>query len=196
MTDKQTAKPSEAQLLLSQLLFGKQLTYALSGIARLGVADHMDATPQAIDAIAAKTNAHAPSLYRVMRLLASMGVFKEGPPRHFALTQAGELLKSDAPGTLRYFAMMFGDEWTTRAYEHFTDILRDGGDGVTKAYGKHVFDLLAERPDQLATFQAAMTSGSTMAGRAITEAYDFSSITLLADVGGGHGALLAAILKR
>jgi O-methyltransferase domain len=196
MTDKQSAKPSEAQLLLSKLLFGKQLTYALSGVARLGVADHMDATPQSIDEIAAKTGAHSPSLYRVMRLLASMGVFKEQPPRHFALTQAGELLKSDAPGTQRYFAMMFGDEWTTRAYEHFTDILRDGGDGITKAYGKHVFDVLADHPDQLATFQAAMTSGSTMAGRAITEAYDFSSITRLADVGGGHGALLAAILNR
>ena len=196
MTHKPSAAPTAPQLLLSQLLFGKQLTYALSGVARLGVADHMDATPQAIEQIAAKTGAHAPSLYRVMRLLASMGVFKEAPPRHFALTPAGELLKSDAPGTLRYFAMMFGDQWTTRAYEHFADILRDGGDGITKAYGKHVFDVLADHPEQLATFQAAMTSGSTMAGRAITDAYDFSGIERLADVGGGHGALLAAILMR
>lgn len=195
MTDKPSARPSEAELLLRQLLFGKQLTYALSGVARLGVADHMDATPQAIEAIAAKTGAHAPSLYRVMRLLASMSVFKEAPPRHFALTQAGELLKSDAPGTLRYFAMMFGDQWTTRAYEHFADILRDGGDGITKAYGKHVFDVLADHPDQLATFQAAM-SASTMAVRAITDAYDFSGIKRLADVGGGHGTELAALLKR
>lgn len=63
-----------------------------------------------------------------MRLLASMGVFKEEPGKRFALTPAGELLKSDAPGTMRYFAMMFGDEWTTRAYEHFTD-------SVGHAYG-------------------------------------------------------------
>ncbi len=196
MTDKPTATPTEAQLLLTQLLFGKQLTYALSGAARLGVADHMDGTPQPIEDIAAKTGAHAPSLYRVMRLLASMGVFKETPPQHFALAPAGALLKSDVPGTLRYFAMMFGDPWTTRAYEHFADILRDGGDGVTKAYGKHVFDVLAENPEQLATFQAAMTSGSTMAARAVLDAYDFGGIERLADVGGGHGALLAAILGR
>jgi hypothetical protein len=184
------------QILMTQLLFGKQLTYCLSGVARLCVADHIDATPTAIEEIAAKTGAHAPSLYRVMRMLAGMGVFREEPGKRFALTQAGELLKSNAPGSLRYFAMMFGDEWTTRAYEHFTDCLRTGQDGVSQAYGKHVFDLLAERPDQLDTFQAAMTSSSTMAGKAVTDAYDFAGIERLADVGGGHGALLASILRR
>ena len=61
-----------------------------------------------------------------MRVLASMGVFKEEQGKRFALTPAGELLKSDASGTMRYFAMMFGDEWTTRAYEHFTNCLRTG----------------------------------------------------------------------
>jgi SAM-dependent methyltransferase len=186
----------EAQLLLGKLLFGKQMTYCLSGVARLGVADHMNATPMAVEEIAGKTGAHAPSLYRVMRMLASMGVFKEEQDKRFALTPAGELLKSDTPGTMRYFAMMFGDEWTTRAYEHFMDCLRTGQDGVSKAYGQHVFDVLAERPEQSDTFQAAMTSSSTMDGKAVTGAYDFSGIKRLADVGGGHGALLASILRR
>jgi len=71
MSDKQ-ANTQEPQLLLSQLLFGKQITYCLSGVARLGVADHMNATPMAVEEIAGKTGAHAPSLYRVMRLLAAM----------------------------------------------------------------------------------------------------------------------------
>jgi hypothetical protein len=194
------AKPDESavnpQILMSQLLFGKQLTYCLSGVAWLGVADHMRATPMPIETIAAMTGAHAPSLYRVMRALAAMGVFREEPGKRFALTQAGELLKSDAPGSVRYFAMMFGDEWTTRAYEHFVECLRTGQDGVSQAYGKHVFDVLADRPDLSDTFQAAMTSGSTMAGKAVTAAYDFTGIERLADVGGGHGALLAAILRR
>ena len=194
MSDQQATQ--EAQVLLNQLLFGKQMTYCLSGVARLGVADHMNATPMAVEDIAAKTGAHAPSLYRVMRMLASMGVFKEEQGKRFALTPAGELLKSDTPGTMRYFAMMFGDEWTTRAYEHFTECLRTGQDGVSRAYGQHVFDLLAERPEQSDTFQAAMTSSSTMTGTAVTGAYDFSGIKRLADVGGGHGALLASILRR
>jgi len=156
----------------------------------------MNATPMPVDEIARKTGAHAPSLYRVMRMLASMGVFREEEGKRFALTPAGELLKSDAAGTMRYFAMMFGDEWTTRAYEHFMDCLLTGKDGVSKAYGRHVFDVLAERPQQLDTFQAAMTSSSAMDGKAITGAYDFSGIKRLADVGGGHGALLASILQR
>ena len=194
MSDKQSSQ--EAQRLVGQLLFGKQMTYCLSGVARLGVADHMNATPMAVEEIAGKTSAHAPSLYRVMRMLASMGVFKEEQGKRFALTPAGELLKSDAPGTMRYHAMLFGDEWTTRAYEHFTNCLRTGQNGVSKAYGQHLFDVLAERPEESDTFQAAMTSRSTIEGKAVTGAYDFSGIKRLADVGGGHGALLASILRR
>ena len=94
MSDQQ--RTQDPQLLLGQLLFGKQMTYCLSGVARLGVADHRNATPMAVEEIAGKTGAHAPSLYRVMRLLASMGVFKEEQGKRFALTPAGELLKSDA----------------------------------------------------------------------------------------------------
>jgi hypothetical protein len=194
MSDKQSSQ--EAQRLIGQLLFGKQMTYCLSGVARLGVADHMNATPMAVEEIAGKSGAHAPSLYRVLRMLASMGVFKEERGKRFALTPAGELLKSDAPGTMRYHAMMLGDEWTMRAYEHFTDCLRTGQNGVSKAYGQHLFDVLAERPEQSDTFQAAMTSSSTIEGTAVIGAYDFSGTKRLADLGGGHGTLLASILRR
>lgn len=193
MSDTNTPEPAA---VLGQLLFGKQIAYCLSGVARLGLADHMSAEPSSVEDLAAKTAAHAPSLYRVMRALASVGVFREGPGKTFALTPAGALLKTHAPGTMRHFATMFGDEWTTRAYEHFTHCLRTGEDGVSQAYGSHLFDVLAERPDQLETFQAAMTSSSSMSGKVIAEAYDFGGIKRLADVGGGHGALLAAILKR
>ena len=86
MSDKQATQ--DPQLLLGQLLFGKQITYCLSGVARLGVADHMNATPMAVEEIAGKTGAHAPSLYRVMRMLASMGVFKEEQGKRFALRPA------------------------------------------------------------------------------------------------------------
>ena len=195
MSDEQESSP-DPQQLLGQLLSGKQLTYSLSGVARLGVADHMNATPMAVDEIAAAVGAHTPSLYRVMRMLASMGVFNEVQGKRFALSPAGELLRSDAPGSMRYIAMMFGDPWTTRAYEHFADCLRTGQDGVSKAYGQNVFDVLAERPEQLETFQAAMTSSSTLAGLAVVSAYDFGGIMRIADVGGGHGALLASILRH
>ncbi len=187
--------PLPPHLAMMQLLFGKQITYSLSGVARLGVADHMDALPRPVEEIAAKAGAHAPSLYRVMRLLASFGVFNEGPSRQFALTPIGELLKTDAPGSIRNNAIMFGDEFSTRAYEHISACLRTGTDGVTEAYGKPIWEVLVERPGQCERFQNAMTASSAGAAQAIVEAYDFSGIRHIADVGGGHGLLLASILR-
>ena len=188
-----TALPPD--VVLMQLIFGKQITYSLAAMARLGIADHMGATPISIETLAEKVEAHGPSLYRVMRMLASVGVFREAG-RKFALTPVGELLRSDQKNSARYRAMLRGDEWTTRAYEHFVDCVRTGEDGVTKAYGKNMFQLLAERPDQADTFHRAMTDSSAISGKAILAAYDFSGIGKLADVGGGHGTLLASILRQ
>src|SRR3990172_5603491 len=196
MTNRPAQSPLPPPMAMMQLLFGKQLTFSLSGVARLGVADHMDDTARPGEEIASKCGAHAPSLYRVMRMLACFGVFKEGARRHFALTPVGELLKTSVPGSLRYMAMMFGEEFSTRAYEHIAECLRAGGDGVSEAYGKQIWEVLAERPGQCETFQRAMTNSTSVAADAIVEAYDFGGIKRLADVGGGHGLLLAAIMRR
>jgi hypothetical protein len=180
---------------LMQLLFGKQITYSIAAVARLGVADHMSALPVSIELLAEKTDAHTPSLYRVMRMLASVGVFRQ-TERQFALTPVGELLRTDQKNSVRYRAMLRGEEWTTRAYEHFADCVRTGSDGVTKAYGKNLFELLAERPAQADVFHRAMTDSSAVSSQAILEAYDFSGIGKMADVGGGHGSFLASILRQ
>ncbi len=195
MSDRTAQTELPPPMVFMQLLFGKQLTYSLSGVARLGVADHMGKTGRAVEELAAKVGAHAPSLYRVMRMLASLGVFKESPPRHFALTPVGELLKTDAPVSLRYMAMMFGEEFSTRAYAHFTECLRTGGDGVSEAYGKDIWQVLAEHPAQCEVFQNAMTANSSGSVPAMVEAYDFGGIERIADVGGGHGLLLGSILR-
>jgi O-methyltransferase domain len=195
MIERPAQAPLPPTMALMQLLFGKQLTYSLSGVARLGTADHMNGTAKPVEDIAGQCGAHAPSLYRVMRMLAGFGVFKEGPSRHFALTPIGELLKTDVPGSLRHMAMMFGEEFSTRAYEHIAACLRTGGDGVSEAYGKQIWEVLAERPGQCTTFQNAMTSSTAVSAEGIVGAYDFSGIKRLADVGGGHGFLLAEILR-
>jgi hypothetical protein len=195
MSDRTMHAELPPPAIFMQLLFGKQITYSLSGVARLGVADHMSNKASPVEDLATKTGAHAPSLYRAMRMLASLGVFKESPKRHFALTPVGELLKTDAPVSLRYLAMMFGEEFSTRAYAHFTDCLRTGGDGVTAAYGKDIWQVLAEHPEQCQVFQNAMSASSSGSVPAIVEAYDFAGIKRIADVGGGHGFLLGSILR-
>ena len=196
MTNAPAQAPIPPQRVMSQLLFGKQLTASLSALARLGVADHMDDTPISADELAAEVGAHAPSLYRVMRMLASVGVFAEEPGAKFALTPLGETLKTDAPGSMRAMAIMLGDEWSMNAYTRMADCIRTGIDGVTMAYGKPIFDLLAERPEQCATFQRAMSGGSAIAAQSILASYGFSGIERLADLGGGHGLLLASVLQK
>ena len=194
------AKPESGPSPLEQifqLLVGKHITYGLTAVANLGVADHMTATrPKSIDDLALEVGAQPEFLYRVMRMLASLGVFVEAPSRSFVLTPAGECLKTDAPVSIRYLAMAWGDSWSTRAFEHFTDAVRTGIDATTLAFGKNTFELFADIPEQAETFHRAMTGLSRFAGAAVTEAYDFSAITRLADVGGGHGMLLASILKH
>ena len=195
MTNPNTppALPPEAQMM--QLLFGKIITFTLSGVAHVGVADHMGETPTSVEDLAARTGSHAPSLYRAMRMLASLGVFAEPQPRHFSLTPVGQMLRSDAPNSMRQMAMMFSDPWITNAYQNIVHCLRTGGDGVTKAYGKHAFDLFKEIPDQAERFHHAMTDLSTISGKALVEAYDFSRFQCIADVGGGHGVILGSILR-
>jgi hypothetical protein len=187
---------AEAPANLLRLLFGKHITYSLSAVARLGVADHIDGRPVPVTELAAKVGAHAASLYRVMRMLATVGVFEEHENQSFSHTALSELLTTDAPGSLRYLATFWGDSWSTRAFENITHTLCTGEDGVTKAYGKHAFEVLADEPAQAETFHRGMVNVSAMVGDAVAKAYDFSGFTRIADIGGGHGMLLASILHN
>jgi hypothetical protein len=193
------AKPETAPTPLEQifqLLVGKHITYGLCAVATLGVADHMTDTPRPVGELARQVGAKPDFLYRVMRMLASLGVFVEAPGNSFALTPVGECLKTDAPVSIRYLAMAWGDSWSTRAFERFTDSVRTGIDATTLAFGKNSFELFKDIPEQAETFHRAMTSLSVFIGAGVTQAYDFSEITRLADVGGGHGMLLAGILNQ
>lgn len=180
-----------------QLLFSKPIFFGMSAVARLGIADHLSGvTPRDVEDLARDSGTHAPSLYRILRLLASFGIFVEGPPRHFALNGPAELLQSSHPKSLRDMAIMIGDPWAVNAYHHLHESIRTGTDGVTLQYGKHVFDLFQEVPDQAANFHRAMTSFSAGSSMAVLGVGDFSRFRRLADVGGGHGFLLSRILEK
>ena len=188
--------PPPPDAVVFQLLFGKVTCFALGAMARIGIADHMSETPQAVAQIALASGTHAPSLYRVLRMLASFGVFAEAPDRKFALTPVGQLLRTDARGSLRYMAIMNTDQWTVEGYRHMDHCIRTGGDGVTAAFGKHAFDLFRDIPDQAQNFHHAMTNFSALLVEAILPAVDFSGFRRMADVGGGHGVLLRSFLHR
>jgi hypothetical protein len=131
-----------------------------------------------------------------MRMLASVGVFTEAAGKRFSLTPVGERLRTDAPGSFRHLAAFMGGEIATRAFGHLIDSLRTGVSGVRAEYGKDAFELLGEFPEEAEMFNRGMVGFSEVVGPAILDAYDFTGIERLADIGGGHGGLLATILRR
>jgi hypothetical protein len=178
-----------------QLLFDKMTFFSFTAVARLGIADHLSETPRDIEDIARDTATHAPSLYRVLRLLVSVGLFKEGPLRHFALNPAAQLLQSGHPRSMRAMAIMFSDNWQIQSYAQMDECIRTGTDGVTLEFGKHVFDLFHDIPDQAANFHRAMTSFSGAAAAALLEVADFSRFRRLPIAAEGTACYLAGFWR-
>jgi hypothetical protein len=148
-----------------------------------------------VDDIAAETGTHAPSIYRILRTLASTGVFAETSPKSFINTPVSEALRSDVPGSMRNIMIFMAEPWHTLAWGNMMHSARTGETAWKATYGEEVFDWLANHPAESEIFNAAMTDMSGFAGPAVAEAYDFSSIDTLADIAGGHGFLLSQILK-
>jgi hypothetical protein len=117
--------PPEA--ILMQMLFGGLMQQSISAVAKFGIADLLADKPQTSDELAAKTNTHEPSLYRVLRLLASAGIFSETPDGKFELTPIAALLRSDVSNSMRDVAIMQGEEWNWRNYGELRHSVRTGG---------------------------------------------------------------------
>ncbi len=180
---------------MNQLLTGYWTSQAVSVAAKLGLSDLLAGGPRTADDLAALTGTHAPSLYRLLRALASVGVFAEQADHRFALTPLAECLRSDRPGSQRSLAIMMGEEhfhaWCELLYS-----IQTGQSAFAKLFGMPVFDFLSRHPEQARIFDEAMVGVHGRETAAMLDAYDFSAIGVLADVGGGNGSLLTAVLKR
>jgi hypothetical protein len=197
MTAQQPAANPAAlppRLTLYQLLTAHYVSHALYVAARLGVADHLANGPRHVDELAQATRAHGPSLNRLMRLLASAGVFTEEGPGRFALTPVGDWLRSDRPGSSRATALLFAGP-TQRAWGALLYSVQTGEASFQHVTGMDPFQYFAQHPEEAAVFNDAMTAISTQVANALPAAYDFSPFGTVADVGGGHGVLLGAILR-
>ncbi|MCT0225356.1 acetylserotonin O-methyltransferase [Synechococcus sp. CS-1328] len=181
-----------------QLASGNWVTQMIHVAAELGLADHLAAAgPQGLAAeeLAARCGADADALFRLLRGLASLGLFTETEPRCFVLTPLAELLRSDHPGSQRQFARMLGGEH----YDAWADLLhsvRTGDSAFRHHFGEPVFPWYGHNPERGAIFDGAMTDFSRVETLGLLAAYDFSSITHLVDVGGGRGQLLQAVLRH
>ena len=187
-------QPSTANIQIMQLTTAYWTSRCLHVVAELGVADHLRDQPQSTEFLAKATGTSAGPLYRVLRLLASVGVFawKDGAWHH---TEASRFLRSDDPGSLRDYVRMLGLPVFWGAFEDLDHSLRTGEPAFVKKHADGVFAYLAKNPKESHIFDAAMTSKSHRDIVAILPAYDFSQFATIADIAGGRGHLLRAILK-
>jgi len=178
-----------------QMISGFWISRAIYVAAKLGVADHLSDGYRTIDELAAATGTHAPSLYRVLRALASVGVFTEDGKRGFALTPLAETLRTDVSGSLRAFATVELGEEHYPAWGELLHSVRTGEIAFDRAFGMPVWEFFEQNPENAKTFNDAMTGMTLAVNDAVLSSYDFSSIGKIIDVGGGHGSLIASILK-
>jgi hypothetical protein len=161
----------------------------------LNIADHLAPGPKTIAELGKASSANEDALYRVLRLLASLGIFEEVAPRTFALTPASELLRKDVPGSMRAMAVFLPDPMHYRIYGDIMQSMQTGKAAAEYTLGMPVFQYLEKDQAYSQVFNDAMTAFSAPVVSAALEAYDFSGIGTLVDVAGGHGEVLMSILK-
>jgi hypothetical protein len=191
-----TPVPDPHQQLI-QMLAGFWVGRCLQVAASLRVGDYVpDDASRSVDELGAATGAHAPSLYRLLRGLAGVGVFAEESAGRFRHTPTSRLLRTGVPGSLRGFFESVLGQGHLRAWCDLEHAVRTGETAFDHAHGgRDVWTYFAAHEDEQRTFDQAMTDLSGAFNPAVVKAYDFSTIDTLIDVGGGHGALLASILK-
>jgi SAM-dependent methyltransferase len=183
---------------MMELVTGTWISQAVSVAADLGVADHLVDGPRAVEDIAKAVGADVQSLYRLLRALADLEIFQEMGERQFASTPLGDLLRSDAPGSLRGIAIMVGRPFHRQAWTGLLDGVRTGDSAFERVHGRPAFEYFEDHPEDGRALNDGMTAVSGAQIAPVVRAYDFGSARSaekVVDVGGGHGALLASVLK-
>jgi hypothetical protein len=194
MTGPGGVPPIHVQML--QILNGAGVAGAIGCLARLGVAELVEAGPRSAEELAAQIGAQPGPLYRLMRATAAVGVLSEGPDGKFSQTPLSALLRRNANPSLRALAEMGTREWHTLGWSRLEYSVRTGKTALDEVLGKPVFAYFQEHPAEAQIFNDAMTNLSTLDSPAVAAAYPFEGIGSVIDVGGGHGLLLATILEK
>ena len=188
-----TGPPPPIQML--ELISGFWISRCVYIAAKLGIADLVSEGAKTAEELAAATHTHAPSLFRVLRALASVGVVTQTDGR-FGNTPLLETLRSDVRGSMRAFAMTELGEEHYPAWGELLYSVRTGGIAFDQAFGEPVWEFFAKNPDNAKIFNDAMSGMTAQANEALHAAYDFAGIRTIVDIGGGHGGLITSILQR
>ena len=197
MTSSATAPqqlPPDAQLL--SIVSTAWTSAAIYVVAKLGIADLLKDGPRSVEYLSIATSTHEQSLYRVLRAVSSAGVFTEEDNRTFANTPMSETLRSDHPNSVRDLTIWINEPEHWKVYGDLMHCVKTGQPAWDKTHGEPVFPYLFKTNTELgAIFNKAMTSYTHQTTVPLLEAYDFTSVRVVADIGGGLGHLLGAVLE-
>jgi hypothetical protein len=180
---------------LDEMITGYWISQAIYAAAKFEIADHLKDGPRTVGELADATTTNPDALYRLLRTLASVGIFSEGESRRFSLTAMAELLRTDVAGSKRALALMAGDE-QFRSWAEIDYSISTGKAAFDKVFGVPLFDYLGEHPDKARIFDAAMVGIHGRESNAVLNAYNWSAIGVVADIGGGNGSQIMEILKK
>ena len=187
--------PSATPLALLRLTDGLVVHQALCAAATLGVADLLSGGDRSAAELASTLHVNEDALYRALRFLSGQSVFREIGSRRFVNTPLSEYLRSDVPGSVRPVLIFRGSRYYFSPFTEFLYSLETGIAAGDKVLGKGAFEYLRANPDEERVFDEAMTAISALSAPAIAATYDFGRWETVTDIGGGSGALLAAILR-
>jgi len=177
------------------LVFGAMAAEVVFTAARLGIADLIGDAQRGGAQLAADIRADEAALTRLLRTLAALGLLSEPAPAQFRLTETGHLLRTDHPESMHAFVCMFGDPAMLAGWHELDAAIRSGRASFDAVYGTGFFDYLSANPELSELFNAAMRQGTVHAARQLLISYDVSPFHTVADIGGGDGTLLAALLQ-
>jgi hypothetical protein len=200
MASAVTETPDRSGTILKQQLMqianGYLPSACLHVAAKLNIADLVAEGPRPVETLAAESGTNVDALYRVLRVLVSVGVFSEPQPHHIALSPAAELLRGDVAGSIRDMVVWASNPIIMRVTSELLHSVKTGNPAIEHVYGKPAFECFASMPEFGHAFNEGMTAISAELAPAVLEAYDFSGVGTLMDVGGGHGFFLCQALKQ
>jgi hypothetical protein len=193
MIPEKTETP--AQHLL-RLVRGFQISQALYAAISIGMADHLRRRVMSSSELAELTQSHAPSLYRLLRVLAAFDIVSEMEPDRFALTHLGCPLLSDSPDSIRDAVLLFAGDHFLQSWSGLTEAVRTGGTAFSHIFGQqNPFTYYVQHPELEPIVNAGMAALSRLCAKSILAALPLQGLTTIVDVGGGRGVLLSEILQ-
>src|ERR1043165_7374155 len=193
--EQEQSNQTPAPIQMLQIISGFWISRAVYVIGKLGIPDLLQSGPKTAEELASATGTHPPSLFRILRALVSGGVLKSAEEGRFAQTPLSETLVTDAPGSLRWFAVSELGQEHYPAWGNLMHSVKTGEIAFDTFFGVDVWKYFSQNPEDAAIFNNSMSNMTAATNEAITSRYDFSGFDTIIDIGGGHGGLITEILQ-